>query len=50
MILELLKEDDEGFQRQSFYEDTEARIKQAIRERLGSDRVEKNIAPARYEF
>lgn len=45
VILGLLTADDEVFQRQSFYEDTEERIKQAIRVRLGNDGVEKILHP-----
>jgi NAD-specific glutamate dehydrogenase len=45
LILQLLTADDEVFLRQEYYEETEKRIKAAIRTKLGEDAVEKLTAP-----
>ena len=50
-ILRLLTLDDEVFMRQSFFEDTELRIKDAIVRKLGGDAVKRLIAgPVQREF
>lgn len=46
VVLQLMQQDDEVFQRQAYYEDMELRVKAAIVSKLGEGAVARLLAPA----